>query len=79
MGRAVPNVFLLSKATGLMMVSLIQQSLRDVRTKKMPPRTKVLRSVCPSGTDHSPMQQSPNVPPGRACNLLRNSWLKEYE
>jgi hypothetical protein len=56
MGRAVPNVFLLSKATGLMMVSLIQPSLRDVRTKKMPPRTKV------QGYDQC-------VPPGRTIHL----------
>jgi hypothetical protein len=62
MGRAVPNVFLLSKATGLMMVSLIQQSLRDVRTKKMAPRKKVLRSVCPSGTDHSPINKFRQAP-----------------
>jgi hypothetical protein len=41
MGRSVPNVFLLSKAAGPMVVSLIQPSLQDVHTKKMLPRTKV--------------------------------------
>jgi hypothetical protein len=41
MGRSVPNVFLLTKATGPMMVNLIQPSLRDVHTKKCHPRTKV--------------------------------------
>jgi hypothetical protein len=81
MGRFFPNVFLLSKATGRMMVSLIQPSLRSgTCNTKNATRTKVpgyfqavpSSFVSPSHEKRSWPRTTADKPERTFCHLVKS-------